>query len=497
MDRPVVWYFCGLLLFLIFFAIQVPYCHDEWAWGSQSGLETLSTFFQGYNGRYLGDLLSLAVTRSVWAKVLILAFTIWGLILLMTVLIRKLPENRGTPLQIALLSTLLILGMPLSIFRQILGWVAAFVNFVPPVILFLIYWGLVRNIFSEPSPNYSRRLWIWMIPLGLCSQLFSEHNTIFHVLFAAFVLVYTYLRRHRVYAVHLSYFLSCLAGAAIMFLNPAYTNALRHTDGYKNIDLSAGAVPSLMKSGYSIINTLYSAGILPLLIAGLLLLLLVLSRRRSFHNQKRLRIAAGIGLTEFIVFFMVEQFFPKALTALSGFSHLLKVLLVCGSLFLFVACSLLTLWLCIPDTARRHRLMTIFLCAPALSLPLVVANPIGPRCFFASYLLLGVFFLELLFGAYSLSHIFSKPFTAILLAVTLALALYLGTIFLQIGTAWRRQISQIQQGVSQKAPVIQLEYLPHWRYIWLTAPPTDSWLIQFKAFYQIPDGVQVVFVDPS
>lgn len=496
-DKAFLCYLCGLLIFLIFFAIQVPYCHDEWAWGSQSGLETLSTFFQGYNGRYLGDLLSLAVTRSVWAKVLILAITTWGLVILMTGLVKKIPENRGTPLQIALLSTLLILGMPQPIFRQILGWVAAFVNFVPPVLLFLVYWQLVQNIFPEASPSYSRRLWIWMIPLGLCSQLFSEHNTIFHILFAAFVLIYTYFRRHRVYAVHLSYFFSCLAGAVIMFLNPAYTNALNHTDGYKNIELSAGAIPNLLKSGYHIVHTLYSTGYLPVLIAFTLLLLLILSHRRSFHNKIRLRIAAGIGLVEFMLFFVVEKFFPQALTALSERSHLLKLLLVCVSLFLFVACSLLTLWLCIPDTARRHRLMTLFLCAPALALPLIVANPIGARCFFAPYLLMAVFFLQLVFGAYSFSHIFTKSFTAVSSVLVLALLLYLGTVFFQIGTAWRRQISQIRQGVSQGASTIQLEYLPHWRFIWLTVPPSDSWMIHYKAFYQIPSEVQVVFVEPS
>ena len=47
-----------------------PYFKDDWAWGSQVGLDRLQTHFTGYNGRYLGNLLVMVLTRSLPVKII-------------------------------------------------------------------------------------------------------------------------------------------------------------------------------------------------------------------------------------------------------------------------------------------------------------------------------------------------------------------------------------------------------------------------------------------
>lgn len=51
-----------ILLFLL--CLLFPYSGDDWAWGSQIGLNRLSNWFENYSGRYFGNLIVIALTRS-------------------------------------------------------------------------------------------------------------------------------------------------------------------------------------------------------------------------------------------------------------------------------------------------------------------------------------------------------------------------------------------------------------------------------------------------
>jgi len=39
-----------------------PYTGDDWAWGSKIGIDRLNNWFENYNGRYVGNLIVLAMT---------------------------------------------------------------------------------------------------------------------------------------------------------------------------------------------------------------------------------------------------------------------------------------------------------------------------------------------------------------------------------------------------------------------------------------------------
>ena len=65
-------YIAAFVVFL-YIGYKVPYCHDEWQWGLDERIELMKNGFKDYNGRYLGDLLALLVTRSVLAKAVVLA----------------------------------------------------------------------------------------------------------------------------------------------------------------------------------------------------------------------------------------------------------------------------------------------------------------------------------------------------------------------------------------------------------------------------------------
>ena len=73
------------LCFAMLFALSwlFPYTGDDWAWGSQIGLDRLHTWFDNYSGRYVGNLIVLALTRSNMLKSLAMTAAITGIIFLL------------------------------------------------------------------------------------------------------------------------------------------------------------------------------------------------------------------------------------------------------------------------------------------------------------------------------------------------------------------------------------------------------------------------------
>lgn len=70
-----------LFVFLLWFAFQVPFGHDGWRWSMPYRWEMLKTWFQGLNGRHLGNISILLMTRSLLFKVLNIGVVIFLIII--------------------------------------------------------------------------------------------------------------------------------------------------------------------------------------------------------------------------------------------------------------------------------------------------------------------------------------------------------------------------------------------------------------------------------
>lgn len=87
-----------------------PYTGDDWAWGSQLGLDRLDNWFDNYSGRYFGNLIVLALTRSNILKAVVMAFCLTGII----VLVNKLTGEQKNG--VFIISTALVC-LPIGILR--------------------------------------------------------------------------------------------------------------------------------------------------------------------------------------------------------------------------------------------------------------------------------------------------------------------------------------------------------------------------------------------
>ncbi len=66
-----------------------PYTGDDWAWGSKIGVDRLNNWFENYNGRYVGNLIVLAMTRSNLLKAVIMSFCLTGIVALCEYIFKK------------------------------------------------------------------------------------------------------------------------------------------------------------------------------------------------------------------------------------------------------------------------------------------------------------------------------------------------------------------------------------------------------------------------
>ena len=79
--------FLVLFLLLLVICYFFPYTHDDWAWGTQIGIDRLNSLFKDYNGRWLGNIFVIALTRSRIIRALIIALTLTGIIYLINKII--------------------------------------------------------------------------------------------------------------------------------------------------------------------------------------------------------------------------------------------------------------------------------------------------------------------------------------------------------------------------------------------------------------------------
>lgn len=464
-------------LVILYISYQLPYCHDEWKWGLDGRMQLMKEGFKDYNGRYLGNILALIITRSNRAKAFIMASgTTAALYVVSAGLnnIRSCGHKQQTVL--LLVAVILLLSVPKAVFAQSYGWSAAYVNFVPPVILFLVYYNRVEPLFGPGDVSYSRYQNISVIPLAFAGQLFSEHNTIFAVFFAVFTLIFAWVKKRKIYACHIGYLFGSITGALVMFSNGAYRNAASDAAGYKKITFSINRM--ITKYMEEISDPLFTDNwLLNLFLAMSIIMLLA---RHGRWNRPATGVAAILGGYSF--YGVWHKIYPSwtFVNSETGNRYIQA-----GISLVFFACMIAGMWLCMEE--EKCTAIVRYVCAAAIAAPLLAADPIGARCFYASYLLMGTAMLRCL---RRLIRETEKPAADCQLVLSAVLALLLCFIFVRmfrsIGVVNRQRMHIIEDSVENGEDEISLPRLPYSDYTWMTEPPNEEWEKWFKEFYHIP-----------
>lgn len=305
------------IIFIIFglIGLWMPLLGDDLHWGTYFGSNYFPQgIFLKYDGRYLGDLLVITIT-----KIKPLAFIAYGTFMTLIIfLVQKIRDQIQAPKSLGLVSSslmaIVILLTPSVIFKQILGWHAGFANYVPSVIfpLFMLYLVL-KNYDTEV--HYYRTIVILIFLASIMAQFFAEHVTLLNCFNS--VLIWIFLRKHfgKEFKKILNWILlGNIIGAFFMFINGAYLNVLFGKDSYRSVSGSANSdtMINYLRTNFTP-KTLITAGIL-LLIFSVVVILYSL----KIKNIKLKIINFSLLLSGFVViapFLVVSPFGSRCMFA--------------------------------------------------------------------------------------------------------------------------------------------------------------------------------------
>jgi hypothetical protein len=225
-----------------------------------------------------------------------------------------------------------------------------------------------------------------------------------------------------------------------------------------------------------------------LLLAVVLVLLILLAALGLARRGRRLLGGAmvALGVAVLAVSWSVRELIGSG--SVGGWSNLNGVALV---LLLGLLCAVAALT--VDDRGRRLGVYACSLSIPVLIVPLAFVNPIGPRCFYCTYLVLfvlaGLVFTEPL----SVRVPRLQPALAVVASVA-AVGLFVGyfVVYGSLTQAADQRIHRIRAEVAAGATKVHVQPLPYGSYVHQPNPVTSIEKGHFRAFYHLPSKLRIV-----
>ncbi len=470
-----------IIIFLLVLTFLFPYSGDDWAWGSKIGLERLFNGFRNYNGRYVGNLIVILLTRSRILRTFVMTGTFFGIFWLSFKIV-----NKKNP-SLLLIAFTLFLATPISIFRQAVVWTSGFTNYALSTLLVLVflYLNQEKKLFKRP---------FLVLILGLISSLFVENITLFLLVLSFILLVYSYIKERKVSKFYLFYFLGTLIGATIMFLNGAYQRVLSETDGYRTIAKGLMGIFLRMKENYFEViysNLIFNNFFLNLIMTFLLLFLVFKylnnNNNKSEDKKQIVLMASFIHLSYLIYTFLtiINPTWEIMLRYTIYFEGLLTILY-------FISIIVIVL-ITVLDKEIKKKLLFYLLIITLMVDPLFVVTPIGGRCFFSTYIIFIIFVLELINYVIS-DKTFAYIFT-LSLFVSIAIGSYLLNVYLYLYFVDYQRFNYIKKMNKIETEII-VPKLPYRGYTWMSDPISKYKLDKkYKLFYNIDKDMEIKCLD--
>lgn len=472
-----------VLLFLL--CLLFPYSGDDWAWGSQIGIDRLNKWFDNYSGRYFGNLIVLALTRSNLLKAVTMSFCLTGIIAIVNKLTGK--QKNG----VFIISTVLLF-MPVALLRQAVVWTSGFANYTTSIFLTLIYICYVNNIYDTEKPKNSVIAALPLAVLGFANTLIVEHLTIYNVLLAIYVIVFTFIKFKKIYIQYVSYFIGTIAGTALMFSNSVYRSVADGSDKYRTIGSEDGIIVKALKAYF---GTIASEGFINNIVLNLFLIgtCIVIWFMIKDRLSKKAKVFGTLSIAVMTAFAA-----SSLMIKISGVqAHKLLILAEGAATAVYILAFIVFLFVLPFDINRKLKLFFILGSTGCMIAPLLVVTPIGSRCFFAPYVMmlyLGMEFYSLFDE--DIKRKCDKISKAAIITAAVGL-IYLFYIYGTIAVSNNARIEKAQQDVQNGIEKIQIEELPYKEYVWYSELDEKVWKRRFKLFYDIDKHIKIEYISAS
>lgn len=345
------------------------------------------------NGRYLGNTIGVLLSMTYKFKYLeyIRGIFMGSGIFLLILLCSKLSNlNKNISF---IVSSLLLLYAPTSIYAQVYSWTSAYANYLIPTIIFLSILLILDNTLNK---NYEIQIKdiLLICVLGVSCQLFMENITIYVLLFSLIIFSFSYFKKRNYIKITMPLFLSSLLGAIIMFSCKGYTQ-INKTDTYRSININSLSeiVHTILPNGLSMTKILVIDNIV---LVSIILVLCFFIIKKNNHKNK------FFGLYTLLLILYI--FFIKYIFDIKGIDILQFSKTVRRIKFLLdyiIAINVLgivayTIVVGIKEKALKIKLAFYYISIIVVSMPLIIINPIGTRCFFICYVFMSIICMKLI-----------------------------------------------------------------------------------------------------
>lgn len=470
-----------IFMLLTLLSFYFPYTGDDWAWGTSVGIERLNSFFRNYNGRYVGNLLVLALTRSLFIKSVIMSITMTALCYNIYIFINK--DNKS----IFWLSLIFLLLTPKLVFAQTVVWISGFTNYVVPTLFILMYFNLFKYVFTNEfiakKSNY-----IYAIILGFSNSLIMENITLFNICISVVFLIYTYWKQKKVDYAQICFLVATLIGTYFMFSNGAYSMIASSQDDYRSVAQEGNIVITSIRLYFDKIYTMFFTNnkLISIFISIMGILTISNYKNKNFKNN----IYSVLNVIEFMFIFycffiIMKTINPNWMVLLDYTKYIegITVILWCLALFVLVC-------IFFKNSIVMRKALVAEMSFIILLAPLFVVNPVWNRNVFPLYIMLVI--LGLCLYEYNKDRFSFK--IKHLMITSLASYLFTVSIYGYVYYCDQRRIDQIEEDkVTQD--VLEIEKLPYNDYLWMAEPNGEMWTDRFKLFYDIPESTELKFVD--
>lgn len=451
-----------LLLFYFYIAFCVPYCHDDWDWGLNIGLDRF--LHATLNSRYAGNFFVIIMTRSVVIKNILLSLTLF----LIPLLISKLCDRQES-LAKYLAANVLMLIIPQLMWQQTYGWISAFANYVIPAALTLYLMIMMQRSVYEKRASF----WL-LLPLAVVEGLFAENLTIYAFLAFFIFTIAAAIKTKRLSAFHVCMTLASAIGAVIMFTSSIYNTLIESGSALGGIRVLAIDIHSGLFNMIREAFERFFTVILPDLFFAYPAIIAAASVVLIFGVLRRKASTGGIFISALTV----------ALNVCVYLGIKTGLLLWAVPVMLFVCMFILVLM------SRENIGLKIFLLlsAPAVLLPLVITTELGPRLYFMPYLFIATLTIAAL---PPLAHSL-RGWAAVVPAIALICCMFFyGRIYAEIRSVTVDRAEAIEEAIESGSNTVVMKKDVN-EYWWgRTCGPER--MGYFKEFYGIPEDIEVIF----
>ncbi|MCO4363784.1 DUF6056 family protein [Staphylococcus agnetis] len=477
-----------IFVFYLVLSILIPLTHDDFQWASSYGMEMLSSHYETLNGRYLGNTLEVFATRiNVFRYI---TYTIFSIIILFVILksadfIMGKSEQSNKHILIIFMLTLLV---PHTIFSQTNGWFAGFYNYVPATIAALVVLHFCVKLVSNGKLAWWEM--ILMMVTVLTGQWFMENMTLFNIAIILIAVVMYYLKYRKHLKQLLIALVSAIIGAVIMFTNPQYVKIFGGESDYQRVsNENQGLFSRIFKALLTQFpeQIIYQCMLILIIIATLIGIILY----RSTLPQ----LLKGLLITGLLIapLYMILMRVPLELKL--KLQNTSVAFLDFSVAILFYAMLIVSLYYATLPTRLKAYVIMLLLTIPIMVAPLLIVQPIGPRNFYS------VFIIYVMVAFILLRFINFKGQTyqwmIQLLTVTFASAYII--MFLIISISDHLRLAAIHRAAAEnpKLTTYHMKRLPFEDYMQRSSPKTDFRQSIYKAHYDIPQRIKIIFPPSS